>query len=560
MISRRTKDLALADRRPLALLILLALAGILLSIYIGRQEATQYTALERLRIAEGVDDHFSAVQDHLAVRETVASVVASLFNPPPLMVSRPLRDFGDQVIAIVPDIQTVGWLPEVPVSISDEALVSMRNSGVENPQFLDRDGKPLPLGGLNRPLYPIIDVAPERNRFVLGVDAGSFPERLDAIKRARDTRKISRTRPIRLVQAPDANALLIYAPVFKNDVFRGVLGFGYKIDRLLTAALTVPKSAPGFDIRVMSDNPETPLFELNANGSTPTPSTIQPDNSMTVIERRTEFAGRPLFFIYSIKRDLTREAFWRGLLFTGISFAISMATIALFGFMMSRATALATEVRSRRSAEDRLKVVIHELNHRVRNVLSVVQAVVRLSFTPGYSLSDVQKTCEGRLQALANAMSLLTASDWRSVSFRNLISEDIIPFADRIETSGPDFALRPRSAQTFALLFYELATNAAKHGALSVAGGKVNLDWEVDRAAPSPVFRMLWRESGGPQVETPTRRGFGELLVRRIAPRDVGGHAKVEYEPAGFSYEIEAALAEIEYDPKRAEKPDISVA
>jgi two-component sensor histidine kinase len=556
---RRNNDIVLAGRRPIAILILLGIAGLLLSIYIGRQEATQYATLERLKISELVDDHFSTVTDHLSVRETVASVVASLFNPPPLTAARPLRDFGSQVTSIVPDIQTVGWLPEVPASIAEDALLSMRNSDVENPRFVDRAGKPVEMKGLDRPLYPIIDVAPDSNRWILGVDAGSFPERLDAIRRARDTRKIARTRPVRLVQAPDANALLIYAPVFKNEVFRGVLGFGYRVDRLFTAALTTPKPAAGFDIHVMSDNTETPLFELPANGVARIPAAIVPDENTTLVERRTEFAGRPLFFIYSLKRNLARESFWRGMMFAAVSLAITAATITLLGFMMNRAVVLASEVRSRRSAEDRLKVVIHELNHRVRNVLSVVQAVVRLSFTPGYSLNDVQKTCEGRLQALANAMSLLTASDWRSVSFRNLISEDIIPFADRISTQGPDLALRPRSAQTFALLLYELATNAAKHGALSVPGGKVSLTWDVDRTASPQAFRLHWRESGGPLVEEPKRRGFGELLVRRIAPRDVAGHAKVGYEPQGFSYELEAALSEIEYDPQRAEKPLIPV-
>ncbi len=543
----------------MATLILLALAGLLLSIYVGRQEAAQYETLERLKISEVVDAHFGAAQDHLAVRETLANVVASLFNPPPLIVSHPLREFGAQVMDIVPDIQTVGWLPEVPISIADDALTSLRNSGVENPQFRDRAGKPLEIASLDRPLYPIIDIAPERNRWILGVDAGVFPERLEAIRRARETHKIARTRAIRLVQAPDASALLIYAPVFKNDVFRGVLGFGYKVDQLMLTALTVPKQAPGFDIRVMSDNPETPLFEIGGDGKPRPATTFVPNDTITAFERRAEFAGRPLFFIYSIDRNLSRESLWRGLSFAAASLAISIATITLLGFMMNRATVLSREVRSRRSAEDRLKVVIHELNHRVRNVLSVVQAVVRLSFTPGYSLGEVQKICEGRLQALANAMSLLTASDWRSVSFRNLISDEIIPFADRIDTEGPDFALRPRAAQTFALLFYELATNAAKHGALSISGGKVLLRWETDRTASPAVFRLRWRETGGPVVSSPERRGFGELLVRKIAPRDVAGQARVEYDPAGFTYELEAALSEIEYDPQRPEKALVSV-
>lgn len=538
----------------MAILVLLAIVGILLSIYVGRQEASQYAAIERLKIAEVVDAHFVAVQDHLSLRENLANVVAALFDPPPLTGARPLRDFGKQVMEIVPDIQTIGWLPEVPVSAAGDALTSLQNSDVEHPQFYDSSGQPLKLAGLDRPIYPIIDVAPEKNRRVLGVDAGAFPDRLEAIHRARDTRRSARTEPLRLVQAPDEAALLIYAPVFRNDVFRGVLGFGYKIDRLFHGALTIPKSAAGFDIRVKSDVSDIPVYQLAADGTAVTPTAFLQNDGATAIERKTEFGGRPLTFVYSTTRNIAREARWRGLSFAAVSLAITAATITLFAFMANRASLLAREVRSRRSAEDRLKMLIHELNHRVRNVLSVVQAVVRLSFTPGYSLTDVQKTCEGRLQALANAMSLLTASDWRSVSFRNLISDDIIPFADRIETSGPDFALRPRAAQTFALLLYELTTNAAKHGALSVPAGKVSLDWKVDRAATPAIFHLHWKESGGPPVRAPARRGFGELLIRRIAPRDMAGHAKIDYGPAGFSYELEATLSEIEYSPQAIDK------
>jgi two-component sensor histidine kinase len=161
------------------------------------------------------------------------------------------------------------------------------------------------------------------------------------------------------------------------------------------------------------------------------------------------------------------------------------------------------------------------------------------------SLSDIQRTCEGRLQALARAMSLLTDSDWKSVSMLSLISEDLIPFANRITVDGPDIALRARSAQTFALLFYELAINAAKHGALSVPEGKVLLRWHIDNLAGDPVFHLLWKESGGPQVTAPARRGFGELLVRRIAPRDVAGKSEVRYEASGFEYELTAPLQEL---------------
>jgi two-component sensor histidine kinase len=226
--------------------------------------------------------------------------------------------------------------------------------------------------------------------------------------------------------------------------------------------------------------------------------------------------------------------------------------VSFLGLIANRATALAREVSSRRSAEERLKVLIHELNHRVRNVMSVAQAVVRLSFTSASTLGDVQKVCEGRLQALANAMSLLTASDWKSVNLRSLITDEILPFSERISTKGPDIALKARSAQTFALLLHELATNAAKHGAFSVPDGKVLLEWTIDEFGKEPIFRLVWREAGGPAVSAPTRRGFGELLVRRIAPRDVSGRGKATYAESGFEYEIEAPLSELLATPEEA--------
>ena len=125
-----------------------------------------------------------------------------------------------------------------------------------------------------------------------------------------------------------------------------------------------------------------------------------------------------------------------------------------------------------------------------------------------------------------------------------------MPVCGGLAFPGPDIPLKPRSAQTFSLLLYELATNAAKHGAFSVPDGKVFLDWTIDRSGAEPVFRLSWREAEGPKIAQPTRRGFGELLVRRIAPRDVAGRGTVSYQAGGFSYELEAPLREVMYDPQ----------
>ena len=544
MNQRRSSGLA---NIPKGLLAVLAVSGIALSLFMGRIETQQYRAIERLRIGEAVDANFSAINDYLVARENLATTVATLFRPPALSAPRPLAQFGTKNLALAPDITSMGWLPEVsPAQVADVAR-SIAASGIKNVEIRGADNTPIAAEQLDRPLYPIIDVVPARARSVIGIDAGDFPDRLAAIQHARKTRTIARTPPTILKQDPNARAFLLYAPVFGDDgSFLGVIGFGYKIDDLLTGALSAKKNGLQFGIRVVSPTDNQVLFER------PSPVVAASDwfdDRPTTMERRNKFGGQELKFVYTVPRNLGREGFLHGIWVAIAGFCLTGAAILLLGFMASRASTLAQEVASRRSAEDRLKILIHELNHRVRNVMTVAQAVVRLSFTSGYSLAEVQKTCEGRLQALSNAMTLLTAADWRSVGLRQLMTDEIIPFAERISIDGPDIALRPRAAQTFALLLYELATNAAKHGALSVPQGKVQLSWMIDRSGEEPLFHLAWRELGGPVVNAPTRRGFGELLVRRIAPRDVAGRSNVNYDSRGFQYELEAPLKEL-IDPK----------
>lgn len=526
---------------PRILLALLTIAGMLLSIYIARQEARQYRTLERLRIGETIDSHFGTVSEHILARSSLAKTVARFFVPSPLSTPRALGNFGDRVLGLAPDLMTVGWLPEVDPSQTSVVLQALRASGVENPAFRGPGGKPFDPAGLKRPMFPVVDVAPEKNRVVLGVDAGAFPERLQAILQAKKTGDVIRTRPLNLVQAPDERALLLYAPIHdeKGD-FLGVMGFGFRVDQFFRNALTAGRVPNGTTVSVFTHGMTQPLYRLAPDGETDALQT-----SRALFERKMDFGSRELRFVYSVPRNLSREGFIRGLWMASAGLALTGASALLLGFIWNRANALSEEVASRRSAEERLKVLIHELNHRVRNVMAVAQAVVRLSFTPGLSMAEIQKTAEGRLQALARALSLLTDSDWKSLSLQSLISEEIIPFAGRITMDGPDIALRARAAQTFALLFYELATNAAKHGALSVPDGKVDLTWRIDNLGGDPIFHLHWKESGGPRVDTPSRRGFGELLVRRIAPRDVAGKSQVRYEADGFEYELEAPLQEL---------------
>ena len=185
-----------------------------------------------------------------------------------------------------------------------------------------------------------------------------------------------------------------------------------------------------------------------------------------------------------------------------------------------------------------LHTLIHELNHRLKNTAAVVQSIVVKSLRPGMSIEEVREELMGRLGAMAQAVSMLTDSGWTVVSLRALLSPGVIPFADRIDAKGPDLELQQRDGQAVALLFYELATNAAKHGALSVPDGRVRLEWELTGEGDFTVFHLRWEERGGPPAEEPKQSGFGSVLIGRIVPKMLGGKCEMRFLEAGFAYEL----------------------
>ncbi|HEX2653076.1 MAG TPA: HWE histidine kinase domain-containing protein [Xanthobacteraceae bacterium] len=394
---------------------------------------------------------------------------------------------------------------------------------------------------IDHPIFPLLDLVPANKQQILGIDATADSVRLSAIIRARDRHAVQVAGSV--ISMSGIDFLVLYAPIYDADEkFSGVLEFDYDLKKLLHNVVTTTKADRDFDVYVSGDHAAHALG-IALDGSFVNASPLE--GTSLVARKTADFGGHRLDVRYVFHRDLQKESWLRGFRFMFGGFLLTACMTSMLAFAASRASNLAQEVDSRRAAEERLKGLIHELNHRVRNIMAVAQSIVRLSFTPGQDLADVKLVCEGRLQALSSAMTLLTDSDWTSVSLRSLTSGAHLPFADRILVEGPDLALKPKAAQTFALLLYELAVNAAKHGALSNVTGQVSLKWALDMSAAEPMFRLSWSEHGGPPVLPPARRGFGELLVRRIAPRDVAGRGRVSYDADGFSYELEAPLHEI---------------
>jgi two-component system CheB/CheR fusion protein len=195
------------------------------------------------------------------------------------------------------------------------------------------------------------------------------------------------------------------------------------------------------------------------------------------------------------------------------------------------------DVTERKRSEEQARMLGLEIDHRAKNLLAVVHASVQL--TQAGTADELKKAISGRIQALSNAHTLLAESRWTGADLRRLVTEELSPFGpegSRADVDGPDLRLEPQSAQSIAMVLHELTTNAVKYGALSVAAGRVRIEWSRTGGG---MLVLRWSETGGPPVKPPTRRGFGSRVVDQIIRTQLHGDARFDWRPDGLWCEIE---------------------
>jgi two-component sensor histidine kinase len=209
----------------------------------------------------------------------------------------------------------------------------------------------------------------------------------------------------------------------------------------------------------------------------------------------------------------------------------------------STALGIVIDLTERKATEERLGLLMREVDHRANNLMAVIQGAVTLSRSddPG----ELRQIIIGRVEALARAHQLLAESRWRGADLRRLVEEELRPFAlgdeARVRVEGPPLPLSPAAAQGVAMALHELATNAAKHGALSAPGGHVAVAWKVD----DERLRICWSEAGGPPVNTPTKAGFGGTVLQRALSGSVGGRTQLHWRAQGLVCELELPLTSL---------------
>ena len=196
------------------------------------------------------------------------------------------------------------------------------------------------------------------------------------------------------------------------------------------------------------------------------------------------------------------------------------------------------DITERKCAEKQQKALLDELNHRVKNTLATVQSLAAPTLRGAALPAELRHSFEERLLALSKTHDQLSRRGWESADLAAMVADLFAPYRadggrERLLIEGEPVKLPPHSALTLAMVLHELATNAAKYGSLSAPEGRLALSWDVRDDARSPQLEIAWRESGGPAVRAPERRGFGSRLLERGITQELKGSAELEFAPAG---------------------------
>ena len=209
------------------------------------------------------------------------------------------------------------------------------------------------------------------------------------------------------------------------------------------------------------------------------------------------------------------------------------------------ASKIARDITDRKRQEQFIALLSREVDHRAKNLLAIVQATVAL--TMGDTVDAVKTAISGRIQALANAHNLLALSHWEGASLDSIIRGELAAYCgeegSRAVITGPTKILSPQAAQSIAVVLHELATNAAKYGALSVPAGRVRVEWSLK---PNQDLAICWTETGGPKVMPPSREGFGTRAIRKVVKNQFHGDIHFNWNLGGLVCTIDIPLEQPE--------------
>jgi two-component sensor histidine kinase len=507
---------------PVAIFLLIAAITVLSVFAIERGEDTRAAEQQRSRasaIASALERRANSSSAYLRAG---AALLATLDDIPATRFRRFVSEL--RLDADYRGTEGIGWAMVVYPDQVDAFEAKMAADTSERVRLYP------PPDGTQPFSVPVTYIEPDtvRNRRSRGYDFFSEPVRRAALIEAERTERPTASGKVVLRQDADSGrpGFLIFMPVFEpapdGRRLKGFIYSPFTADEFLASALEI-ENAAGFDVALF-DGPAREANLLARSGAGYTPGE-------TVVEH-VAIGTEP--WTLTVTGPDAR----------GLS-GLSMATI-IFGLLVAGLLMLLVRMLTQQAIEDEASLrwfeeqasirnsLTRELNHRVKNTLANVLSILALTRRRATSLEEFAHGLDGRIRALSATHDLLTQSDWGTTPIRSVIEAELLPYAQagdhQVELQGPQIELAPNDALSLGLATHELATNAAKYGALSKSGGKVAVHWKL---VSEGLVRLEWQESGGPPVAPQRGRGFGTDLIERIVAHELKHEVQLEFLPGG---------------------------
>lgn len=409
-----------------------------------------------------------------------------------------------------------------------------------------------------RVTVPVVYFNPptELNQQAIGFDTYSEPTRRQAMDAAVRLGQPAASGLVHLYQADGRGkpGFLVYMPVFQpGSARRQIAGFVYspfEADEFLAAASDIEGGEGergGVDVTI---------FDGAASGTRMLATRSVPGEAGLWTDRRVVIANRIWTVRIGTKQPDRLSTLSRVTLMFGVVLALLVMAIAR---LITRRAADDRQVLEWLSGQAAIRTSLtRELNHRVKNTLANVLSIVALTRRRATDIDDFAASLTGRLRALSATHDLLSQSDWSNAPMSEIVRSELAPYMDEtdnhVELRGPEISLAPNDALSLGLAIHELATNAAKYGALSVPGGRIFVTWHMPRA---DVAEVHWREEGGPSVKAPTKRGFGRDLIEKIVAHELQSQVELEFKPEGVECRLQVPVRRLsEFALRGAPKPE----
>ena len=519
----------------------IALIGVLLSGLAANRIHDQELAIDGIALARAIDVHASLVQDRLTERELLARVASGLFRSPSVVKANMLQPLRSAIYAFKADFVVAVWIARLKPSELDAARAELAMSGFSNPAIRDFDDRPLDIKAIDRPINVLMDVEPRtpETSVLLGRTFDQHSVIGPMLAKALAEGKPVASDPIPLLRQNGPVGIALAAPVVTDGASEpaGFITFSYELAPLMLAN----DDRSLFSVVLKDPRDSNDEFVASDQGVV-TSRAVQPDSPAPSMVRTVTFGGRDWSLAYYAKASAAMRAQQTSVIVAAIGLALTGIICGLFGYVAYNNLRLSREIQVRIGFERRLTAVIDELNHRVKNILAVIQSIVTRTLRHGSDMDTARELLIGRIHAMSNVVTLLSESQWQGVKLKGLFEARAIPHADRIAVNGPDIAVSARAAQSLSLLFFELASHSDE--GLSLVGKHPHIvaNWEVNGEEPDAVFHFRWEEFNTSEATRRPDSDFGLILLDRVAPEALGGTAKRYFTDVSYVYELVAPM------------------